>query len=205
MAPLLVGVALRIGVPLAEGALVRYAGAALSPYYGLLDLFLASLTPVLFCFIAAMVMLEERDDHIDQYLSATSLGRNGYYISRIVLPALAAFAVTAMLLPVFHLSPMSAGAVLCLSLAGALQGVIVALLVVALSANKLEGMAVTKLSSLILLGALVPCIVPVPLCFGLSFLPSFWMGQAILESRLLYFLPAVAEAGVWIAFLWRRA
>lgn len=90
-----------------------------------------------------------------------------------MLPALAAFAVTAMLLPAFHLSPLSAGAVLCLSLAGVLQGTVIALLVVTLSANKLEGMAVTKLSSLILLGAFVPCFVPAPLCFGLSFLPPF--------------------------------
>lgn len=205
MAPLLAGVVLRLGVPLAGEALARYTGTALSPYYGLFDLFLASLTPVLFCFIAAMVMLEERDDHIDLYLFATACGKNGYVVSRVVLPALAAFAVTSMLLPVFHLSPLSFGAVLCLSLTGALQDMIVALLVVALSANKLEGMAVTKLSSLILLGALGPCFIPAPLCFGLSFLPSFWMGKAMLESRLLYFLPAMAAASGWIAALWRRA
>ena len=185
-APLLAGVALRCGVPAAEEVLVRCTGTALSPYYGLFDILLASLTPAMFCFIAAMVMLEERDDHIDRYLFATACGRNGYYVSRIVLPALAAFSVTALLLPVFHLSALLAGAVLCLSLTGALQGVIVALLVVALSANKLEGMAVTKLSSLIILGAVVPWFVPAPLCFGLFFLPSF------------------AAAVGWIAALWRR-
>ena len=81
---------------------------------------------------------------------------------------------------------------------------IVALLVIALSANKLEGMAVTKLSSLIILGAVVPWFVPAPLCFGLSFLPSFWMGKAMLESRLTYFLPSYSVAGGWIAALWRR-
>ena len=105
----------------------------------------------------------------------------------------------------FHLTSLSAGAVLCLSLAGALQGEIIALLVVAISANKLEGMAVTKLSSLIMLGALAPCFMPAPYCFGLSFLPSFWMGKAMLESRLLCFLPSCVVAGGWIAALWRRA
>ena len=108
LAPLLAGIAIRYAVPLAESSLVRLTGAqaVLAPYYGLFDLFFVSLTPAMFCFIAAMVMLEERDDHIDRYLSATALGRNGYYISRIVLPALAAFAVTAILLPVFHLTPL---------------------------------------------------------------------------------------------------
>ena len=36
----------------------------LSPYYSLFDIFFASLTPCMFCFIAAMVILEEHDDHI---------------------------------------------------------------------------------------------------------------------------------------------
>ena len=207
LAPLLAGIAIRFAVPLAEGSLVRLTGAqaVLVPYYGLFDLFFSSLTPVMFCFIAAMVMLEERDDHIDRYLSVTALGRNGYDISRIVLPALAAFAVTAILLPAFHLTPLSAAAILLLSLAGTLQGVIIALLIVTLSSNKLEGMAVTKLSSLMILGAVIPYFVPAPFSFGFTFLPSFWMGKAMMERSLLDLLPSIAAAGFWITFLWERS
>lgn len=207
LAPLLAGTAIRFAVPLAEGSLVRMTGAetVLVPYYALFDLFLASLTPVMFCFIAAMVMLEDRDDHIDRYLSATALGRNGYYISRIVLPALAAFAVTAILLPVFHLSPLSAGAILLLPLTGSLQGVIIGLLIVTVSSNKLESMAVTKLSSLLMLGAVIPYFVPAPFSFGFSFLPSFWMGTAMVEGSLLDLLPSIAAAGCWVSALWMRS
>lgn len=207
LAPLLAGIAILYGVPLAEDGLALLTGAeaVLAPYYALFDLFFASLTPTMFCFIAAMVMLEERDDHIDRYLSATALGRNGYYISRTVLPDLAAFAVTAILLPVFHLSPLSAGAILLLSLAGSLQGMIIALLIVTVSSNKLEGMAVTKLSSLMTLGAVIPYFVPAPFSFGFSFLPSFWMGKAMMERSLIYLLPSIAAAGCWIAVLWGRS
>ncbi|MGM9590149.1 MAG: hypothetical protein ACI3V0_08275 [Faecousia sp.] len=207
VAPLLAGIAIRYAVPFAEGSLVRLTGtqAVLAPYYALFDLFLASLTPAMFCFIAAMVMLEERDDHIDRYLSATALGRNGYFLSRIVLPALAAFVVTAILLPVFHLSPLSAAAIPLLSLAGSLQGMIIGLLIVTISSNKLEGMAITKLSSLMMLGAVIPYFVPAPFCLGFSFLPSFWMGKAMMERNLLYLLPSIAAAGCWIAVLWRRS
>lgn len=207
LAPLLAGAAIRFAVPLAEGSLIRLTGkaAVLAPYYALFDLFFACLTPAMFCFIATMVMLEERDDHIDRYLSATALGRSGYEISRIILPALAAFAVTAILLPVFHLAPLSAAEILFLSLAGTLQGIIIALLVVTISSNKLEGMAVTKLSSLMMLGAVVPCFVPAPFSFGFSFLPSFWMGKAMMERRLLALLPSFAAGGCWIAALWARS
>ena len=73
LAPFLAGLAIRFAVPLAESGLIRLTGteAVLAPYYALFDLFFACLTPAMFCFIAAMVMLEERDDHIDRYLFKT--------------------------------------------------------------------------------------------------------------------------------------
>lgn len=204
LAPLLAGTAIHFGVPFAEKIRIRFTGlpAILSPYYGLFDVFFSSITPAMFCFIAAMVMLEERDDHIDRYLSVTGLGRNGYIVSRIGFPALAAFGVTAMLLPVFHLTPLSVGAILFLSLTGSLQGVILSLLIVMISSNKLEGMAVTKLASLMMLGAVMPYFVPAPFSFVCSFLPSFWMGKAMMEGTLLYLLPSLAAEGGWIAVLW---
>lgn len=207
LAPLLSGIAIRYAVPLVEDSLVRLTGteAVLPPYYALFDLFFACLTPAMFCFIAAMVMLKERDDHIDRYLSATALGRNGYFISRIVLPATSAFGVTAILLPMFHLTLLTAGETLSLSVTGTLQGIIIGLLVVTISSNKLEGMAVAKLSSLMMLGAVIPYFVPAPFSFGFSFLPSFWMGHAMAERSLLSLLPSIAAARVWIAALWMRA
>ena len=206
LAPFLAGLAIRFAAPLAESGLIRLTGteAVLAPYYALFDLFFACLTPAMFCFIAAMVMLEERDEHIDRYLFVTGLGRNIYLVSRIGFPVLAAFVVTRILLPVFHLSPLPAGVGLLLSLAGSLQGVIIGLLIVTISSNKLEGMAVTKLSSLMMLGAVIPYFVPAPFSFGFSFLPSFWMGKAMVEGSLLYLLLSIAAAGSWIAVLWNR-
>ena len=206
LAPLLAGTAIHFGVPFAENLLIHFTDlpAVLAPYYGLFDIFLAAIAPAMLCFFAAMVMLEEHDDHIDRYLFMTGLGRKGYFISRLILPALIAFAVTAALLPVFRLTALSAGAILFLSLAGTLQGIIIALLIVALSSNKLEGMAVTKLSSLMMLGAVVPYFIPAPVSFCFAFLPSFWMGKAILENSLFYMLPTLLVAGTWILLLQRK-
>ena len=140
LAPLLAGIAIHFGVLFAENSLIHFTGlpAVLAPYYGLFDIFLASITPAMLCFIAAMVMLEERDDHIDRYLFVTGLGKRGYFLSRLILPALIAFVVTAASLPLFRLTALSAGTILFLSLAETLQGINIALLIVALSSNKLE-------------------------------------------------------------------
>ena len=206
ISPVLAGMAIHFGVPFAEKVLVQITdfSAVLSPYYGLFDIFFASLTPAMFCFIAAMVVLEEHDDHIDRYLFITGLGRNGYFVSRIMLPVLFAFAIAAILLPLVKLTALSGVEIVFLSLTGSLQGIVIALLIVALSSNKLEGMAVTKLSSLMILGAVVPYFVPTPIDLCAFFLPSFWMGKAVAEKKPIALLMSVPVAICWIIFVKRK-
>lgn len=205
-APFLAGIAIRFIVPFIEKTLIGFTGmnAVISPYYGLFDILFASVAPAMFCFIAAMVMLEERDEHIDRYLFITGLGKSGYIVSRIVIPALFSFAITAALLPVFGLTAPSAAQILLLSLTGTLQGITIALLVVTLSSNKLEGMAITKLSSLIIFGAAVPYFVPTPFSFFAFLLPSFWIGKAIIENNMIFMLLSIIAAGCWIMILQKK-
>lgn len=205
-APFLAGLFFKFVIPFIEKLAVRQTGGlvVLTPYYGLIDLFLSMLTPTIFCFAAAMVILEENDDHIDQYLFITTLGRKGYLISRIGIPASIAFIATFILLPIFKLTTLSIIKVSFLSIMGGLQGVIIALLIITLSTNKLEGMAVTKISTLTILGALVPYFVPAPIQYILSFLPSFWVGKAITDYNPIYMLMAALLAFLWIVLLMKK-
>ncbi len=206
ISPVFIGLVIRLGIPFSEKMLTEMTGLpyVLAPYFSLFDIFYAAITPVIFCFITAMVMLEERDDHIDRYLFVTQLGRFGYYVSRVVLPAAFSFMVTAILLPACKLSDLSVLELLFLSLAGTLQGIIIALLVVGFSANKLEGMAVTKVSSLVMLGALAPYFIPGPYRYLLSFMPSFWTGMVITEKQPIFMLISVLVAALWIVVLWKK-
>ncbi len=206
IAPLLVGIAIKYAIPFMEEILIAQTNRReiLHPYYGLFDIFFSMITSAMFCFAAAMVLLEEHDDHIESYCSITPLGKTGYLISRIFLPALAAFLMTEILLPIFHLTPLPPAMTFFLSLTGTLQGVIIALLVVTLSTNKLEGMAVTKIASVTILGALAPYFLPEPLQYTLAFLPSFWVGKSVCDQKLIYMLPAILEAAIWIFILLKR-
>lgn len=206
LAPIFAGFFFKFGIPAFEKTLIDWSDVPtiLTPYYGLFDSFLSMLTPTMFCFVAAMVMLEEHDDRIEQYLFVTTLGRKGYVISRIGLPAAMAFIVTFISLPLFKLTPLSIIKISFLSIMGALQGMIIALLIVTLSTNKLEGMAVTKISTLTILGALVPYFVPSPIQYALSFLPSFWVGKGIMDYRPIYMLMAVLLAALWIVLLMKK-
>lgn len=178
--------------------------AVISPYYRLIDILLAMLPSTMFCFVSAMVSLEEKDEKTAVYLFITPLGKTGYIFARFGVPSVIAFFTDVILLPVFKLTALSPLTVLLLSAGGTLQGMIVALLVLTISSNKLEGMAVTKLSTLTVFGAAIPFFIKTDIQYIISPLPSFWIGKAILENTLFYMFPAFVLSAVWIWFLLKR-
>ncbi|MCI9154138.1 ABC transporter permease [Lachnospiraceae bacterium] len=205
-APILAGFFFRFAIPLLETALtdVFHMMAVISPYYKLVDILFAMLPSTMFCFVSAMVSLEEKDEKTAVYLFITPLGKTGYILARFGVPSVIAFLATLILLPVFKLTAISPPTILLLAAGGTLQGMIVALLVLTISSNRLEGMAVTKLSTLTILGAVIPFFIKSDIQYIISLLPSFWIGKAILENMPLYMLPAFVLSAVWICFLLKR-
>ncbi len=203
VAPFLMGLAFRIAIPLAEDWLTGYFGRheILAPYYALLDVFLIMLTPSMLNFAAAMVTLEEIDDHVTTYLAVTPLGKSGYLASRLGLSGVASFVVSLVVAFAFHLSAANAPIFVGMALAGTIQGAVSALLIVALSSNKVEGMAVGKFTSVLSLGALVPYFVDGKAQFLASVFPSFWMGRAMRTGAYLPLLVSVLLALLWMALL----
>lgn len=206
LAPILAGFFFRLAIPFLEVILTDHfhKRAIISPYYKLVDILFAMLSPTTFCFVSAMVSLEERDEKTAVYLFVTPLMKTGYLFARLVVPAVAAFLVTVILLPVFKLTALSSIAVLLLAAGGTLQGMIVSLLVLTISSNKLEGMAVTKLSMLTVFGAAIPFFIKSNIQYAIFPLPSFWIGKAIFENMPLYMLPAFVLSAMWICFWLKR-
>ena len=191
-APILAGFFFRFAIPLIESALTDsfHIAAIISPYYKLVDILFAMLSSTMFCFVSAMISLEERDEKTAVYLFITPLRKTGYIVARFGVPSAIAFLATIIMLPVFKLTPLSPLTILLLATGGTLQGMIVALLVLTISSDKLEGMALTKLST--------------DIQYVISPLPSFWIGKAILENMPLYMLPAFVLSDMWICFLFKR-
>lgn len=204
--PIIAGFFFRFAIPFLEAVLTErfHIPAIISPYYKLIDIIFMMLSPTMFCFISAMVSLEEADEKTAVYLFVTPLGKTGYLSARFGIPAVTAFLITIILFPVFRLTDFSPVAILLFAAGGTLQGMIVALLVLTLSSNKLEGMAVTKLSTLTILGAVIPFFIKGNIQYVSFPLPSFWIGKAACENRLFYILPAFALSAAWICYLLKR-
>lgn len=199
-APLLAACFFRFAVPYAEALLCDLLGRAsiLSGYYLLFDLFLATLTPYMFCFASAMVMLTELDENMAAYMAVTPVGKKGYVSSRLLFPAVIAFAVSVLLVRFFALTCWSVLNLVLTCVLTSLLSVVVALLLVSFAHNRVEGMALAKLAGLLMLGLPVPFFVFSGIQYLFFALPSFWIAKYRLEGGLWLSLPAAASALLWI-------
>lgn len=148
--PFIAGAAIHFAIPFGEEMLCRYLGKSqiLSPYYFLFDWMISLLPGMMYLFTGGLIILGELDDKIAGYMSVTPAGNNGYLFSRLGFPAIISFFINALVLELFSLTHLSLPDIFIMSLSSALLGVITALLVIAVSSNKVEGMAIGKISVL---------------------------------------------------------
>ena len=74
----------------------------------------------------------------------------------------------------------------------------------ALAKNKVEGLAYTKLSGLLVLGLPIALLVPAPFKYASAFLSSFWMTELALGGSLWLTLPALVTAALLSAICLRH-
>lgn len=141
---------------------------------------------------------------ISRYFSITPLGKAGYLFTRLVVPAIISAVIAFIVLLLFSLEKLPTRMMIGLALLGSVQAIIVSLMIITLSGNKLEGMAVTKLSALTLLGIPVPFFIDSYYQFAVGFLPSFWVAKAVQNEAVLYFPIALVVALIWYYFLIKR-
>jgi fluoroquinolone transport system permease protein len=202
-APLLLALLFNFGIPaLGDWLENEYNFESLTEYNQLFDLLLTVLTPYLFGFASAMVMLGEVDEHIVSSFYTSPLGRKGYLISRLAFPTMISILITILIISVFHLSNMETILLIILSLLSALVCLIPFLLIVTLAKNKVEGMALAKMSGLILLGLFIPFFITNNIQYIFAFMPSFWLAKLAISSNYLYMIPTLICSLVWLKILY---
>lgn len=198
-APFAIGALFWLLAPLMNNLLVEHMGFSIAPWYPLVDALMAALTPVMLTVCSAFLMLEECDEGIGGYYGITPAGRLPYLAARIGMPALWGFLCGVLVLWLFGLSSMPVRTVAALALVCALSGIATAMLIVAIAANRVEGLAASKLSGIALLGLLVAWFVPTGARWAAAILPSFWMGELSMGKPLLPCLAGGAATSVlWI-------
>ena len=206
IAPFLTAAFFRFGIPRIEILLCSYfnVSSILSGYYLLFDLSLCILTPFLFGFSSSMVVLTETDENMAGYLAVTPVGKSGYLISRFLFPALISFIASIVLMRLFTLTVWSGFLMVIASFLSSTLGIATSLLIVSLSHNRVEGMAVSKLSGIVMLGLVAPFFLSSNIQYLFALLPSLWIAKLCINENFFFIIPALLTSIVWILVLYRQ-
>lgn len=151
----------------------RTFGLSHSLFYALP--FILALPGVLIGWLTGFLFLEDRDEGPLTALDVTPVGKMGFALYRVAITGLIVFVLT--LFAVSLLVP-EAGTLLSLTLGLliGLEAVGSALVLPALARNKVEGLALTKLTNLLSLASLL-ALLPSPWRYLFGIFPTFWIGE----------------------------
>lgn len=205
-APILTALLFRFGLTYAETMLCGYfqKQTILADYYLLFDLWMCLMPSYMLCFASAMVILTERDENMASYMAVTPVGKTGYMISRLIFPAAIGLVYSILLTYIFSLMDWNLVLLSAVSLLLSLSSTAANFLIISFSRNKVEGMAMAKIASLIFLGMVVPFFILSDAQYFAAFLPSFWTAKLSMDKNSLFMIPALLVSFAWIIMLSRR-
>lgn len=204
--PALVAIALYFLAPIISDNLINKYGQEwdLQPFYPMFDAIVIAFSFCMPGFAATMIMLSELDDKVVPSFCASPLGRGGYLFSRLGLPTLFSAALAAMLCLGFNLAGLSAityGIVILISLVSCM---LPSMIVIAFARNKVEGVALFKMSIFTTFAILIPFFVESCVQWVFVLFPSFWIGKMVKHVNYLYIIPAIIISLMWLFPLWKR-
>lgn len=176
--PFILAAAIRYGMKILSDGLHRSLAFDLTVYYDLVLIEALLLSPLMLGMIAGFLMLDERDENLIAYFAVTPLTKSGYLLYRLSSPVLLSVVYTVFFVYFTDLVPIPVAALLPLTLLLALQAPVVALLLLAFAANKVEGMALSKGIGITMAAPLAIYFAPEPWSWLASVLPTFWIAKA---------------------------
>jgi fluoroquinolone transport system permease protein len=166
------------------------------------------LTPMMFGFVIGLMLLDERDEGVLTAVALTPVGRTGFLAYRMAAPTawsgIAAVTV-ALLAGLVAFAPQRLAA---LALLAGLQTPLLALFLAAYAPDKVRGMALAKVGSVLIgLGALA-VLAPDPWLWLAAPSPHFWLVRLVIVREAMaigFWTQWLAALAVHLAALWLLA
>lgn len=127
--------------------------------------------------VTGFLLLEDRDEGTLLALDVTPVGKTGFLLYRTAITALVTIVITLAAWPLV-IPDQPLGVALLLAILIAMDAIAAAVILPALARNKVEGLALTKLTNL---ASIVPllAIIPSPLRYLGGIVPSYWIGEVL--------------------------
>jgi fluoroquinolone transport system permease protein len=168
----------------------------LAPYIPVVAAMLAIFPPALYGMVAGFLMLDERDDRTLLALQVTPLSRGSYAWYRLLSPILPSLVLILIVLPLSGTVQVSPLTLLVGTLLASLGAPLMAFLLSGFAGNKIEGLALMKVFSLVLVIPIASLVVPDAWQIALWPIPSYWPFRFL--TRATDGAPLMELAGLWL-------
>ena len=202
LVPVFMGLGVRVLLPQLAPLAQDWFGVDMAAYYPLWMSMIALAVPMIAGGLVGFLLLDNRDDGVLQALRVTPLSLNGYFLYRSLAPLGLGVLSTLLVIPLAGLAPLSFPAALLVALAGAPFGTLTALYLAAFAENKVQGLALLKISGVLLLPPLAAYFLPA------NWQVLFWLAPSYWPMKVYWLLAAGAGgAPVWalVGFLYQFA
>lgn len=190
--PLALAVVVRLGAPTVAARTAPVF--ALPPYYPVIAGSLVVFGPAIYGFVVGIFVLEDREQGVLAAYRVSPLSARGYLLYRSTTAYALSLAATLPALAVVGLVSVPLPVLVGTVAVSALGGPVVAFAFGTLASNTIEGVALSKLLNLAVLGpAIVLIAVPEPFQFAAGVFPAYWPVKA--------FVTGVAGGPAWPAYL----
>lgn len=197
--PLLIALLYRIIIPIVRKLLINYFD--LADYYSLIMIFLMMLSPMLFGWVIGFSLLDDRDEDLLAFMSITPLQKEGYLQFKILAPIAISIVQAYLVLLIANLTPMKYIKLLPVVIIVSLETPMFALAQGSFANNKVEGLAIGKLMSIVLLAPFISYFVDSPLAYLAGIFPPFWITESYFSTGSSYSLSLIAGFAVHILFI----
>ncbi|SIR62724.1 fluoroquinolone transport system permease protein [Haladaptatus litoreus] len=190
--PLALAVVVRFGAPIVAD--LAASVFALEPFYPVVVASMVAFGPAIYGFIVGMFVLEDREQGVLAAYRVSPLSARGYLLYRGISAYALSLVATLPALAVIGLVQVPPAVLVGSAAVGALSGPTIALVFGTVASNTIEGIAISKLINLVILGPVVGIVVvSEPLQLAVGVLPTYWPIKAVVSG--------VAGEALWPVFL----
>lgn len=181
--PFVAVIAIKVILPYIDELVPQYVPGLqfdITEHYMFIASFIIQIAPLLLGVVIGFLVVDERDENILLVISVSPLSKSGYLAMRIMIPAILSIGYTYAILAIFGYNTWNPVWVFPIALMSGLAAPFGALFMPAFAKNKVEGLALFKLFSGIIVASFIAYIIPDPWCFFAGILPNFWITKAFL-------------------------
>ncbi|MCG8572198.1 MAG: hypothetical protein MJB14_18865 [Spirochaetes bacterium] len=198
----------RFAIPFATQLLDQHLAFDLTPHYAFIISMVSLIVPMTYGFVMGFILLEERDENILNYFAVTPLTKGGYLWYKMIIPMVVSTFFSLMILLLLPFTDFPVFKIVLLCMVASMEAPLMALFLAAFAQNKVEGMAVGKLGSIIFMAPFIGYFAPGIGKLGGALFPPWWISMTFLvrysDSFWLYLVGAIVVHLVFLYILLKK-